>query len=281
MTIAERWQNADKSQVLKWTVYSLLLLNWGYYAVEEAYIASHTLRNGGTFLEWTQAFATTIDEFAWFGLLFMLELETYALQDEAFESKPLIWSIHGMRLVCYIFLAHTVFARATTLIDTEAVVPATEISSLCQLTDQDISFGENYRYELIDSNNCKTISTDTTFYYLDPTVVTDTDGYALERKHVLVDMIDASVWLLVIWAIELAVWLQNKNISGGRLMTVSHAGRFFYAILFMDAAWWLWTGHWVYAWDQMLWICGFWAIESNLSEWRQDIDQEQQVALDA
>ncbi len=281
MTIAERWQNADKSQVLKWTVYSLLLLNWGYYAVEEAYIASHTLRNGGTFLEWTQAFATTIDEFAWFGLLFMLELETYALEDEAFESKPLIWSIHGMRLVCYIFLAHTVFARATTLIDTEAVVPATEISSLCQLTDQDISFGENYRYELIDSNNCKTISTDTTFYYLDPTVVTDTDGYALERKHVLVDMIDASVWLLVIWAIELAVWLQNKNISGGRLMTVSHAGRFFYAILFMDAAWWLWTGHWVYAWDQMLWICGFWAIESNLSEWRQDIDQEQQVALDA
>jgi hypothetical protein len=28
-------------------------------------------------------------------------------------------------------------------------------------------------------------------------------------------------------------------------------------------------GHWLYTWDQLLWICGFWAIEFNLKEWRE------------
>ena len=60
----------DKGQVLKWTIYSLLLINWGYYFIEEIYISSHTLRQGGPFLEWTREFASTIDEFAWFGLHF-------------------------------------------------------------------------------------------------------------------------------------------------------------------------------------------------------------------
>jgi hypothetical protein len=34
-------------------------------------------------------------------------------------------------------------------------------------------------------------------------------------------------------------------------------------------------GHWLYAWDQTLWICGFWAIEFNLKEWRDQIRQDE------
>ena len=58
--MAGRWQRLDKGQLIKWTVYSLLIVNWGYYFVEEMYISSHVLRQGGTFLEWTEEFATTI-----------------------------------------------------------------------------------------------------------------------------------------------------------------------------------------------------------------------------
>ena len=76
------WGRVDKSQLLKWTVYSLLLLNMVYYAGEEAYIASHTLPADAPWWDWAEAFATTIDELAWFGLLFMFELETYILEDE-------------------------------------------------------------------------------------------------------------------------------------------------------------------------------------------------------
>jgi len=272
-SFADRWQRLDKSQLVKWAVYSLLLLNWGYYTAEEFYIASHVLRNGGTFLQWTEEFATTIDEFAWFGLLFMFELETYSL-DKALDKPWVKWSVHGMRLVCYVFLAHTVYARVNTMVDVFAVVPSTEITGLCQVADQDISFGSNYRYEIVTSENCSSLSSDSVFYMLEPTVITDSNGFALEKKHVWVDFQDAVIWLLVVWAIELAVWLQNRDITGGVLMVVSHGARVGYAILMVNAAFWAWTGHWVWAWDQFLWIAGFWAIERNLSEWREEIREE-------
>lgn len=272
-SLAIRWQRMDKGQLIKWTVYSLLLLNWGYYAIEEFYIASHTLRQGGTFLQWTEEFATTIDEFAWFGLLFMFELETYAL-DDSLEKPWVKWSVHGVRLLCYVFLAHTVYARINSLVDALAVQQSPEISGLCQLADQDISFGENYRYEIITAENCGSLSGDSVFYMLEPSVVTDSDGMALEKKHLWVDFSDAIMWLLVIWAIELAVWLQNRDITGGALMVVSHAAKLGYAILFAHGAFWAWTGHWLYGWDQFLWIAGFWAIEMNLSEWREEIREE-------
>ncbi|NCF63065.1 MAG: hypothetical protein GWP58_09460 [Gammaproteobacteria bacterium] len=271
--LAGRWQKLDKGQLVKWTIYSLLLVNWAYYAVEEFYIASHVLRNGGTFLQWTEEFATTIDEFAWFGLLFMFELETYSL-DEALEKPWVKWSVHGMRLVCYVFLAHTVYARVNTMVDVNAVVPSTEITNLCQVAGQDISFGSNYRYEIVTAENCDTLSNGSVFYMLEPTVITDSNGFELEKKHVWVDFQDAVIWLLVVWAIELAVWLQNRDITGGALMVVSHGARVGYAVLLIHAAFWAWTGHWVWGWDQFLWIAGFWAIERNLSEWREEIRDE-------
>jgi hypothetical protein len=235
---------ADTRLAGRWQIYSLLLLNWAYYAVEEFYIASHVLRNGGTFLQWTEEFATTIDEFAWFGLLFMFELETYSL-DEALEKPWVKWSVHGMRLVCYVFLAHTVYARVNTMVDVNAVVPSTEITNLCQVADQDISFGSNYRYEIVTAENCDTLSNGSVFYMLEPTVITDSNGFELEKKHVWVDFQDAVIWLLVVWAIELAVWLQNRDITGGALMVVSHGARVGYAVLLIHAAFWAWTGHWV------------------------------------
>ena len=268
---ASRWQRLDKSQLLKWTIYSLLLLNWAYYAVEEAYIASHVLRQGGTLLQWAEEFATTIDEAAWFALLFMFELETYILEDDAFEKPRVKWTVHGLRLLCYVMLLHTVVARVNSVTDVVNVSQSTTVSNLCQVADQDMSFGENYRYDIITMENCEALSSDTRFYQLEPSVITDSDGYELEKRHAWVDVSDAFTWLLVIWAIELAVWLQNRDITGGPLMLVSHSAKVFYTILFAHAAWWVYTGHYVYAWDQFLWIAGFWAIENNLSEWRDEI----------
>ena len=272
-SLAARWQRLDKAQLVKWTVYTLLLLNWGFYAVEEFYIASHVLRQGGTFLQWTEEFATTIDEFAWFGLLFMLELETYVLGD-ALEKRWVKWSVHGLRLICYLFLAHTVYARVNSMVDVFETELSPEITALCQVAGQEISFGDNFRYEIVTQENCSILSNDSVFYMLDSSVITDSDGFALEKKHVWVDFQDAVMWLLVIWAIELAVWLQNRDISGGALMVVSHAAKLGYTILFANAVFWAWTGHWVWGWDQFLWIAGFWIIEMNLSEWREEIREE-------
>ncbi len=265
----------DIGQLVKWTVYTLLLINFFYYFLEEVEIASHTLRNGGSFLDWTREFATSIDEVGWFGLLFMFELETYALSEQAMDKKIIRWSVHGIRLVFYIMLAHTVLARITTLVDFRQVAEATEVTNLCQVAEQEISFGENLHYTIVDQENCTRLSGDTTFYYIEPSVITDSDGYKLERQHIWVDVIDAVIWLLVVWAIELAVWLQNRDISAGRLMLTTHTAKVFYVVLLLHAGFWAYTGHWVYAWDQFLWIAGFWVIEMNLSDWRDEIREEE------
>jgi len=44
-----------------------------------------------------------------------------------------------------------------------------------------------------------------------------------------------------------------------------------YGLLLLHGAFWVYLGHWVWGWDQFLWIAGFWAIEGNLSEWKSEI----------
>ena len=61
-------------QIVKWTVYTLLIINFVFYFFEDWNRAFHKLTAESTFLEWTNEFATSIDESAWFILLFMFEL---------------------------------------------------------------------------------------------------------------------------------------------------------------------------------------------------------------
>ena len=75
-----------------------------------------------TFLDWTSEFATSIDESAWFLLLFMFELETYALDDAAWKG----WVariVHGVRVICYVMLAHTIYAYTDSVIKLAPTVP--------------------------------------------------------------------------------------------------------------------------------------------------------------
>lgn len=263
----------NSAQILKWVVYSLLVVNFVYYFVEEVYISSHTLRFGGTIADWAGAFATTIDEFAWLSLLFLFELETYQLSDEAYARRRVRWTIHATRGLLYLMLAHTVVERLDAVMDYKNVHLAAEVTSLCELVGRDISFGRNYRYTLIDGSNCAELSEGDRFYFLEPSVITDYDGYRLEEKHVWVDLNDACVWLIVVLLIELAVRLQGRGVTSGVLTGIGHLTKFLYGVLLAHALFWLWTGHWLYAWDQALWICGFWLIGRNLSEWRAEVEK--------
>ena len=268
------WRRLDKGQLIKWTVYTLLICNWAYYGLEEWEMASHTLRHGGGWYDWTEAFSTTIDEFGWIGLILLMELETYALSRETVEKRAVAWTLHLARLACYAMLAHTVVARVTSLQGILDVQPVAGAQQVCDLADQNVSWGYNYAYEVITLENCERFTGRGTLYQLEPTVVTDRAGWELEKINAWIDLNDAVVWLLVVWAIELVVFLQNRDITGGRLMLLSHAARAFYAVLFAHAAWWAWNGHWVWAWDQFVWIFGWWAIERNLSKWREEIREE-------
>lgn len=101
-------QSFEIRQTIKWLVYTLVIINFGFYIRNDLVIASHTLYSGSSLLEISRAFATTIDESAWIILLLLFELETYLLSDDPLSrAKTLL--MQGIRLVCYISLAHTLY----------------------------------------------------------------------------------------------------------------------------------------------------------------------------
>jgi len=261
------------AQLIKWTVYVLLLVNFFYYAWDEWTMAKHALRQGGSAHDWVLAFTTTIDESAWFGLLFLWELETWWLPYD--WHRP--WAERAMlllRLVCYAFIINTVVSR---VIDFHALtdLQALEgISSPCQLESPDWSYTYNLDYTRIDNSNCSSFSADTRFYAVDTTAITDSAGLRHERFSRYIDLQDAITWLLVMFSIEIAIWLQAREITGGPLMVASYTIKVLYGLLFFHAATWVWYGHWVYGWDQVLWILGFFAIEMNVRDWREELREE-------
>ena len=211
-------------QAVKWTVYTLLLVNFGYYIAEDVIRGAHTLTAESTFLQWTSNFAVTMDEAAWFILLFMFELETYALSDEALKGWVARF-LHSVRLVCFVMIAHTIYAYGNAVITLQPTVPVEDTTHLCDLADQDLSYVYNLEYTDITQETCGGLSSATQFYRVgnDP-VVSDMAGLRLERQLAWADVYEGVAWLLALLAIEVVVRLQDRGLTGGALMQTAKWG---------------------------------------------------------
>jgi hypothetical protein len=269
-------------QVVKWAVYILLIVNWGFYIIEDWDRAVHTLNPGSTFYDWAREFATSIDESAWFILLLLLELETYILEDEDWKG----WvrkTVHGVRLVCFAMILHTVYAFAVTVIEYRPTVIVENVSSLCDMANDEISYVYNLEYTEVTEQTCRGLSDETQFYRVgnDP-VVSTIAGLNLERDLAWADVVEVVTWLLIILSIEVVVRLQEHRITGGTLISVANKLKIFlYLILVVLAVYWASLSHWLYSWDTFVWIAGFAAIEMNINEWRDELLEEQHEILTA
>jgi len=263
-------------QLLKLVVYSLLIFNFFLYIRDDFVTSSHTLRSGSTFLEITRSFATTIDESAWITLLLLFELETYLLSDDPLSrSKTLLMQV--IRLICYVSLAHTLYAWFGNLMELYASVPIEGVTSLCQMVSEDVSYAFNLVYTEINQSNCASLSTATQFFYVDPPtflIVEDHAGLVIEKQLAWIDLFEAITWLVILFTIEIAVWLQDRNIGKGLIFKVLKATKLsLYSLLWTAVAYWIYRGHYMFAWDEFVWIAGFTAIEMNMVEWRKEINE--------
>lgn len=261
-------------QAIKWTVYVLLVVNWGFYIADDWRAAQFTVMPGDSIARWMNAYATSLDELAWFTMLFLFEAETYWISKETMSALKRA-SFVLVRFACYAFLAHTVYAYIFNYVEASQAVALAAADSACDVLGQGFSFLRNNDYTVIDAGNCAALSTGGTFYQIGGAqVVTDGSGLAETMFLYAIDIEDAIVWLAVVLVIELKVMLQERDIADGPWITgCNWLTTALYAMLLVHAAIWAWKGHW-YAWDQLLWIGGFAAIEMNLSDWRDDIHEE-------
>ena len=262
-------------QAAKWTVYALLIINFVFYVIEDWNRAAYTLHAGSTFLDWTSEFANSIDESAWFVLLFMFELETYVVSEQNWKGW-LSRTVRVVRLFCYALIAHTVYAYLMFLVSLQPTVAVEDATNLCDLTGADVSFVYNLQYTEIDDQSCGELSSAAAFYWIgqDP-VVSDSAGLQLERNLAWADLFEALVWLTILLAIEVVVRRQTQGVTGGALIASASAIKvLLYLTLIGIGVYWASLSHWLYLWDELVWIGGFAAIEMNVSQWRQALRAE-------
>lgn len=266
-------------QTVKWTVYTLLIINFVYYIFEDWNRAVHTLDASSSFLDWTSEFATSIDESAWFLLLFMFELETYVIEDESWTGR-VAHTVRGIRLFCYAMIAHTIYAYAITVVNLQPTMLVEEVSNLCDMVGEDVSYVYNLEYTTVDEQSCGKLSTESRFYWLaDDPIVSDMPGLNLERRLAWVDLAEAVIWLLILFTIEVAVRMQDRGLTGGALLSTANTAKtLFYLSLIAIGIYWASLSHWLYFWDELVWIGGFAAIEMNVSEWRNELREAPEVS---
>lgn len=267
----------DRRQLLKVVVYSLLLINFAQYIRNDWVIAGHTLHSGSTFLDWTRAYAVTLDESAWIMLLILFELETYLINNPLSRAKAMLMLI--VRLCCYGFLAHTLYAYIFYAYELSQAQIIENVSNLCELVSRDVSYAYNLVYTEVTADNCANLSSASQFLYIDPPtffIVQDPLGLRIEKQLIWVDIVEAITWLLILATIEVTVYLQDRGIVRGLLLrTVNNAKFLLYSLLWCAIFYWIYRGHYMFAWDEFVWIVGFIAIEINVVEWRKEINQSE------
>ncbi|MBQ76198.1 MAG: hypothetical protein CMQ20_14425 [Gammaproteobacteria bacterium] len=223
-----------------------------------------------------ETFADTIDMAAWVGLVILLELETYILSDETLEG----WSgtiVQLFRGVCYVLICYAAYGFTAGALENFDITPIPEVTSLCDVAADGRYLQMNIvDFEDITPSNCDSLSPDNEFFQIGENVsLIGKSALPHVQNMGWVDISNAFVWILVALLIELEVALQSADKFGSRTLSwVRSIKTIFYGLLFVNAGIWAATGYPIYAWDAMLWIVGFWAIELNLAEWEEERMQE-------
>ena len=256
-------------QVIKYVVYLSLLINFVVYIHDDYLAWQSSLPPGAPIGAILTTFSTSIDMAAWVGLIFLFELETYALPESAFTR----WIISAMRLgrtLCYVGILYAAFGYSIEAMKNYRVTEIPNINNACQMAGQELHMQMNsIEYQEITKDNCSLISSATVFYRIDKNVSV-IDRTKLEHVQWMgwLDICNAFTWIFVVLLIEVEIWMQNRDRFRGRVLDAARQTKtFLYLVLIANAFAWFITDYYIYTWDAFLWIFGFWVIELNLAEW--------------
>ena len=272
MTTRTLWrQTLRPKQWIKLVVYSLLMLNFIYYFLDDIERARYVFHSDWRWNDWAANFATTLDELAWFILLLILELETYLLSDDAFTRRRVV-AMNLVKAICYVTISHTIFVFGKYVVDLTDAVRLVD-THLCAFADQGLSFSRNLDFWGLNTTNCTQLSSNNEFFLiLGGQAITDAPGMVIEYELAVADFIEVIVWLVILLLIELIIKIQDRGISSNPILSCATFSKsLLYGVLWLLAAYWAYRGHWIFAWDEALWILGFSAISMNLSDWRKEL----------
>ena len=259
-------------QVFKYALYAFLTFNVYLFFAEEFAASTVQFPDGVQLADIMVAYVATIDTAAWVVLLLMFELETYVLEDRHF-TKPVTWTLQGLRLVCYAFIVSAFLDYVNSLTFVQSVAPLIGVTDLCALVSEQWAYAVDLdEYVDITAANCASLSSNNVFVQFSELQATvDLPGHKAIVALAWVDVINAAVWLLIVLVLEIDVRLQEKNRFEGAALRISNLLKYvLYSILILALIYWALNGDFVDWWDSFLWLLAFFFIEMNVDEWRKE-----------
>ncbi len=252
---------------LKYVVYALLGLNAWLFLLEERTALTYTFTGDASPAQLVQAFSATIDTVAWLLLVLLFELETAVLDDRRIHGA-LRWSLHGLRLLCYLAVVYAFAGYCAELEQLYRVLPLQGFHA-CDALGEGLSLHLALdEYAPLDALNCTSVGTQV--YRLEGLpIVSPPDTLNAARALAWTDVANAAAWLLVVILLEVEVRLQLRGKLSGRTLHAMRVGKYLvYATLFLCAVYWGYAGDFLDFWDAFLWLFAFIFIELNVFEWQ-------------
>jgi hypothetical protein len=265
-------------QLFKYTIYILLTIDIFLFLQEDLLSAQSTFGDGVPLESFMMVFSASVDTLAWVVLLLIFELETYIIDDEKIKGL-LKWSLHGVRIACYFFivLAFTGYYAEMQMLTSYA---SYTVDNACTLAGGSFDYIVTLDdYLPITAENCASFNNVPLFKIDGIDLIATREGLDNAIWLVWVDVINAADWLLIVFILEVEVFLQLRHQLTDRFLSVNKAIKaILYPILFAMAAYW-----WMYAdfldfWDAVLWLVAFIFIEMNIFQWQAETTEEDAAA---
>ena len=261
-------------RLFKYIIYVLLAYNTVLFFFQDLAASAETFGDTVTWRNVIEAYSATFDTAAWVVLLLLFELETAVIPDHLLKGR-LKWLLKCFAGVCYFFIVYSFYGYCIKYgVVTDLV--AFNIDDICSLIGTDFT----YVFELDD------------YLPLDQTVCTAMNGQAVMQisgtqiigiepalgdaiRLAIVDVVNASTWLIIVVLLEIEVFLQLKDkLTKNMMFAAKYLKVFFYGLLFVCAAYWGVKGSFLDFWDAFLWLLAFIFIELNIFQWHTESEEE-------
>ncbi len=272
--------DAEKVQLgFKYIVYATLMYLMSSYTHEEiVYFLDHG--NPLTVSEFIAYFPSTLQSVGWILLVAFFEIETYSLDEEA--SNRTVKLLLLARVIAYSMVIAALYLNFTSLAWSLAVgQDLLEEVSMCEIAELEeyVWYSFNWFNLPVNTENCALMGQGENWYQTDARVFTDQVG--MERQIFLsrVDIVEISTWLTIACCFELKTQLLERELSHSILLKLtSYLLVLLYAVLFLIIVYWASIGVYKWAFDEFVWIFGFYLIDLNLDEWEDELNENEAKA---
>ena len=257
-------------QLFKYLVYLLISINVVQFFREDYLASAYTFRQGISWEQFANAYATTIDSAAWLILLLMFEMETYVIPDDKLVGKTR-WSLNLIGALCFFFIiqAFLGYHEKYTTIDAYAVSAfVTACSAVDTVQSYVVEFDE---YMDLTATNCAAIVGTEWYTHTDNSILASGEMLARMKSMALTDVINAGTWIIIVIVLQIDVLLQIRGNLTEKLYRINiYIKAALYLVLFGAAVYWGYLSALLDFWDAMLWIIAFFFIELNLFQWNEE-----------